>query len=61
LDIRKTFFSEKVVGLLREVVELLSLEMLKKRIDMALRPTVSGHGRNGLMVILGYLCDHSQP
>ena len=37
-------------GLSREVVESLSLEVIKKCVYVALRGVVSGHGRDGLMV-----------
>jgi len=44
LDIRKKFFTERVVGhcnrLPKELVELPSLEVFKKHVDMALRDMV---------------------
>ena len=53
LDIRKNLFSERVVWqwhrMPREVVESLSLEVLKNRVDVALRDVVSGHGDDGWM------------
>ena len=52
MDIRKHFFSERVIlycsGLPREVVESPSMEVLKNRVDVALRDMVSGHGGDGL-------------
>ena len=39
----------------REVVESPSLEVLKNRVDVALRDVVSGHGGDRLMVGLGDL------
>ena len=54
LDIRTNFFSQRAVKywnrLPREVVGSLSLEVFKKRVHMALRDVVSGHGGGRLMV-----------
>jgi len=54
LDIRNNLFSERVVrqwnGLPRKEVESPSLEVFRKRVDVALRAVVSEHGRDGLMV-----------
>ena len=51
MDIRGNFFSERVAmiynRLLREVMESLSLELLKNCEDVALRDMVSGHGGMG--------------
>jgi len=59
LDIRKNFFSEGMVihwqRLPRAVVESLSLEGFKRRVDVALTDMVSGHGESGLVVGLGDL------
>jgi len=43
------------------VVELLSVEEFKKRIDVALREMVSGHGGDGLTVGLDELSDIFRP
>jgi len=56
-DVRRNLLSERLVlqwhRLPREVVESLSLEVFKKRVDVALRDVVSGHGGDGLGVELG--------
>ena len=54
MDIRKYFFSERVVmhwdRLPKEVGESPAPEVLKERVAEALRCMVSGHGGDGLML-----------
>jgi len=45
----------------REVVQSLSLEVLKNRVAVALRDVVSGHSGDGLLVGLDELCGLFQP
>ena len=42
-------------------MESLSLEVLRRRVDVALRDVVSGHGGAGLMVARDYLSNLFQP
>jgi len=63
LDIRKNLFPERAVlqwhRLHREVVQF--LEVLKNRVDVALRDVVSGHGGDELVVGLNDLRGLFQP
>ena len=65
MNIRKNFLSERMVRCLyrlhREVVGSPSLEVLKKRVDVALSDMLSGHGGDGLVVGLNYLRGLFQP
>lgn len=45
----------------REVVEALSLEVIKKRVDVGLRAMVNGHGQDGLVVGVDELSGLFQP
>jgi len=45
----------------REMVESLLLEVFKKRVDVALRDMVSGHGEDGFMAGLDDLSSLFQP
>jgi len=59
------FFSARAVRqwhrLPREVVQSPSLEVLKSRVDVALRDVGSGHAKGGLTVGLGDLSGSFQP
>jgi len=65
LNIKKTFFSKRVVRywhrLPRVVLESPSLEMFKKHGDVTVRYMISGHGGDGLMAGLNDVSGLFQP
>ena len=65
MDIRKNFFSERVVRychrLPMEVEESSYLEMFRKHRDVTLKNMVNGHGRDELMFALDELSGLFQP
>jgi len=61
LDIRKQKVVKQWLRLSREVVESLSLEVYKKRVDVALRDMVSGHAGDVSTVGLSDLRGLFQP
>ena len=65
MDIRKIFFSVRVARywkrLPKEVVDSPSLEVFKKRVNIALGDMASGHNGDGLMAGLDNLRGLFQP
>ena len=52
LEVFSYLNDSKIYKWCKAYVESLSLEVSKKRVDVALRDVVSGHGEGGLMVRL---------